>query len=208
MTIKFKKYGDYLGDGDYKIHDDIQIEGFSLQESLLKYFKKREIDKNVINYQKDKEYTYTEFRSNNYKTFDVVGFYYKSDDKSYTIHCVSAHKFTKKTKSTQKKLEKIIDKIKIKLDKKYKNNEYFLYGNQPPYTKKVKESVFKYPNKKPYGNGSKSKKIYYNFSEDATIQLATYEWAKDAEPTWFNNVDISYSTFDFNEWLAVQSENY
>lgn len=52
------------------------------------------------------------------------------------------------------------------------------------------------------------KKIYYNFSEDATIQLATYEWAKDAEPTWFNNVDISYSTFDFNEWLAVQSENY
>ena len=55
MTIKFKNYGDYLGDGDYKIHDDIQIEGFSLQESLLKYFKKREIDKNVINYQKDKE---------------------------------------------------------------------------------------------------------------------------------------------------------
>ena len=205
MTIKLKGFGEYYDYGGFKIHDDIQIEGFSLGESLLKYFKKKEIQKNQIDYYEDNTFIYYEFKKlKNFKTFDNVGFFIKSDDKEYKIHCISATKFTKDLTKLLKKIENIIDKFKVKLDKKYKNNEYVEYQ---PYINKNK-SIFKYPNKKPFGKGSISKKIYYNFQEDANIQIASYKWAKDANPNWFNNVDISYSTFDFNEWLAIQSENF
>ena len=65
---------------------DFEIEGMSIGDSALDFFTEQQINKNTMNYYKDKTYTPVQNDAFSFfKTYDAIDFDYKTDDKNYII---------------------------------------------------------------------------------------------------------------------------
>ena len=107
---------------------DIQIDGISIGDSLLDYYSEKEIKDNVLKdtYNKNKKYTVTGFfdSTNTSKIYDGFYFYYKTYDKNYIIHSISAfidydtyiYNCHKKVNKLDKELSAILNDAKRRRD--------------------------------------------------------------------------------------------
>ena len=107
---------------------DVQIEGISIGDSLLDYYSEKEIKDNVLKdtYNKNKKYTVTGFfdSTNTSKIYDGFYFYYKTYDKNYIIHSISAfidydtyiYNCHKKVNKLDKELSAILNDAKRRRD--------------------------------------------------------------------------------------------
>ena len=107
---------------------DVQIEGISIGDSLLDYYSEKEIKDNVFKntYEREKKYTTTEFfdNTNTSKIYDGFYFYYKTYDKNYIIHSISAfidydtyiYNCHKKVNKLDKELSAILNDAKRRRD--------------------------------------------------------------------------------------------
>ena len=107
---------------------DVQIEGISIGDSLLDYYSEKEIKDNVLKdtYNKNKKYTVTGFfdSTNTSKIYDGFYFYYKTYDKNYIIHSISAfidydtyiYNCHKKVNELDKELSAILNDAKRRRD--------------------------------------------------------------------------------------------
>ena len=66
---------------------DFQIEGISIGDSLLNYYSKSEIKKNIADYYDDDEYKVTEFNSLN-SDYMLIQVHFKTSDKKFTIFAI------------------------------------------------------------------------------------------------------------------------
>ena len=74
---------------------DFQIEGMSIGDSALDYFSKEEINSNkTLIYERD--FDKVEIRNNNFKTYELIGFYLKKNDKRYEIFGITGAIFVSK----------------------------------------------------------------------------------------------------------------
>ena len=87
---------------------DFQIEGFSIGDSLLDYYKESEIkNKNKNFYPKSKKIYMIEFYDN-FKLFDAVAFHLQKNDENYIIESIKGVIFfDKNIKKCRKKMTKI-----------------------------------------------------------------------------------------------------
>ena len=68
---------------------EFELEGISIGDSALKFFKEEAIKNNTWDYPNKK---YKRVQNDNYdffKTYDAIDFHYKSNDKKYIIHSLS-----------------------------------------------------------------------------------------------------------------------
>ena len=69
---------------------DLEIEGISIGDSLLKYFSEEEILSSKADWYSDKTYSTSMLSLNNYEVFKDIDFSYLSSDKKYKIVSISA----------------------------------------------------------------------------------------------------------------------
>tara|TARA_B100001121_G_scaffold175949_1_gene153507 strand:+ start:484 stop:1062 length:579 start_codon:yes stop_codon:yes gene_type:complete len=182
-----------------------KIEGFTVGEKLSRFYPPKTIKKNIINEvpNSNKKFIqsgyYEHYDSKETKfleEFDQICFFYKPNDKNFIIHAVSAIYFCKK----QKDRNDFVKTYEKKID--------YDWGDL---LKKSKQ-IYKYPNKYPYGKGSKSLMTYYQFPtynyNNDLILISNKSYAKDANSNWGNNVEVTYMTFEFNDWLAKHTSKY
>ena len=105
---------------------DVQIDGMSIGDSLLDYYSEKEIKDNVFKNTYESKYTTTEFfdNTNTSKIYDGFYFYYKTYDKNYIIHSISAfidydtyiYNCHKKVNKLDKELSAILNDAKRRRD--------------------------------------------------------------------------------------------
>tara|TARA_B100002051_G_C16522764_1_gene528583 strand:+ start:136 stop:723 length:588 start_codon:yes stop_codon:yes gene_type:complete len=169
---------------------DFQIEGISIGDSLLKYYKESEI-KNLkkTNYPKsDKFYLLDGIETKNQKEYEVLSFHLKKNDKQYIIHSISAGIFYRKNfNDCLIKKKEIVDQIKSRY-KKLKLNEY----------------DFKY-------KIDDLKSIAYvsdlDLKDDSSLRVWCVNWSKVTEKkrNFVDNLSVAISPNYFSKWLTEEA---
>ncbi len=168
---------------------DFQIEGMSVGDSLLDYFSKKEIKDNTeIGYYTNNKYTPVEFfQLSSFKTYDSVGLRYKTDDKKYIIVGISGVLFCEKNIEKCNKKQKEIDleisnmlKKSQRVDNKGKHS-----------ADKSGKSTFSHIN------------FWLTSGESVTIELIDWSEKITNEKGWTDNVNVSFRTEEFNDFLGI-----
>ena len=168
---------------------DFEIEGMSIGDSLLDYFSKKEIKDNTnTNYYTNNKYTPVEFfQLSSFKTYDAVGFKYKTDDKKYIIVGISGTLFCEKNIEKCNKKQKEID---LELSNMLKKSQRV--------DDKGKHSA---------DESGKSTFLHINFwlisGDVVVIELVDWSEKITNEKGWTDNVNVSFRTEEFNDFLGI-----
>ena len=166
---------------------DFQIEGMSVGDSLLDYFSKKEIKDNTnINYYTNNKYTSVEFFGlPAFKIYDTVGFDYKTTDKKYIIDAIRGVLFCEKNIEKCNKKQKEID---LELSKMFKKSKREVDKGKHSADKSGK-STFSHIN-------------FWLISGDA-VNIELIDWSEKItnEKGWTDNVNVSFRTKEFNDFL-------
>ena len=93
---------------------DFEIEGMSLGDSALRYYKEKEIKKNTENIYGDNLYTqFTSTSTNSNSDYDSHQIHYKLGDKNYIIEVIAGVKWTESFNQCKKLKEKIKKELSI-----------------------------------------------------------------------------------------------
>ena len=108
---------------------EIELDGMSLGESLLKFTSENEIKKNEINYFDDERQYYVVFYNKNLSKFDDMEIYLKTNDKKYIMKSINAGIYPKNLKECLKIKDEYINEITSTLnldfvDASYTHNYY------------------------------------------------------------------------------------
>ena len=166
---------------------DFEIEGISVGDSALKFFSENEIKKNIKNWYQDKTYTYSAIAKNNFKLYDKVGFFYKTNDDNYKIVSLSAYLWCKKS---------ITDCLNNQ--KKVKEDFSIIFKDLSQ-----KDNVFNYPPSTDAGTKSKAIQTIFFFNNGDQVVIETKDWSKDSKYT--DNFSINLDTKEFVIWLTNNS---
>ena len=166
---------------------DFQIEDMSIGDSLLDYFSKKEIKDNTnINYYTNNKYTSVEFSElPSFKIYDSVEFDYKTDDKKYIIVAIAGVLFCEKNIEKCNKKQKEID---LELSKMFKKSQREVDKGKHSADKSGK-STFSHIN-------------FWLISGDA-VNIELIDWSEKItnEKGWTDNVNVSFRTKEFNDFL-------
>ena len=168
---------------------DFQIEGMSVGDSLLDYFSKKEIKDNTnINYYTNNKYTSVEFSGlPSFEIYDSVEFNYKTDDKKYIIDAIGGTLFCEKNIEKCNKKQKEID---LELSNMLKKSQRV--------DDKGKHSADK---------SGKSTFLHINFwlitGDVVVIELVDWSEKITNEKGWTDNVNVSFRTEEFNDFLSI-----
>ena len=173
---------------------DFEIEGMSLGDSALNFFTKSEIDKSVeempqypndqykIAYiQKSKKY--------DFKNYQGITFYFKKNDKSYTIAgIVASNYYPNDFQNCLNDLKKMRKDIENSFDvlPTYEGEDLLEFDT-------FGETIM-------HG-------VVYNLSDNGFSQVACYDWSKEISKIQ-NRVDeltIGISTKEYGEWLKLNT---
>ena len=163
---------------------DFQIEGMSIGDSLLDFYK---IDK--INsapkayYPKSKKHYLTEF-SDNLKTYDIVAVHIKENDKQFKITSIKGViLYNKKIKKYKKKMKEVELDISKSL-----NIEKKLYEEK------------EYPDKR-----GKAYITEFEINKDS-LRIWCVDFYKKAEKSGTkDNLSVSIEPFEFSKWLKDEA---
>ena len=177
--------------------DDVrnfQIEGMSIGDSALNFFTKSEIDKSVkempqypneeykIAYiQKSKKY--------NFENYQGITFYFKRNDKSYTIAgIVASNYYPNDFQNCLNDLKKMRKDIENSFDvlPTYEGEDVLEFDT-------LGETIM-------YG-------VVYNLSDNGFSQVVCYDWSKEISKIQgrMDELTIGISTKEYGEWLDLNS---
>ena len=162
---------------------DFEIEGMSIGDSALKFFQENEIKKSIKDWYPDRTYIYSSIVKKSFKQYDKIGFFYKANDKTYTIVSLSAYVICKKNINDCKKIQKEV-----------KKEFSILFSNL-----EQKDNVYNYPTSVNNGSGSKSFQNAYFFKNGDQIVIETKDWSKNSKFT--DNFSVNLDTKKFAAWL-------
>ena len=167
---------------------DFQIEGMSVEDSLLNYFSEEKIinSKRYYGYLDNEFYAVGFDRENSFEVYDTVEIHLKTDDKKYKIYAVDGLIFyTNNIDDCYKKK----DEIEKELSKIFKD------------IKKIDTGTAKH-------RGDKSGKstitsIYWEFDSRDFVTLECYDWSKEMETTknWADHLRISVFKKELDIWI-------
>ena len=166
---------------------DFEIEGMSIGDSLLDYFSEKEIiEKSMTDY-KDKTFTRTDLKLNNSKIYEHFQFHFKTNDKKYKIHMLSAGNFLDDTDDCKNQMSEI--------DKNLMNNFSDINREIKPETNH------------PADPDSKSNSIYYYFSSGGGFRVSCLDWSKkfQTEKNWHNHIKVSGFTEEILQWFINEA---
>jgi len=163
---------------------DFEIEGLSIEDSLLNHFSVSEI-KNFQNYDdlpSDMSFRIIEIYSNQMKMdlYDTVQIYYKPNDKAFKIHGVNGGLFC----DTKKKCINQYDEIKKDISKLFGDNLKSDNFNGKHMDDNTGQSVFEYI-------------VYYH--PNGEIAVGYTDWAKHMN--YNDNVSIDITTQEVSNWV-------
>ena len=163
---------------------DFEIEGLSIEDSLLNHFSVSEI-KNFQNYDdlpSDMSFRIIEIYSNQMKMdlYDTVQIYYKPNDKAFKIHGVNGGLFC----DTKKKCINQYDEIKKDISKLFGDNLKSDNFNGKHMDDDTGQSVYEYI-------------VYYH--PNGEIAVGYTDWAKHMN--YNDNVSIDITTQEVSNWV-------
>ena len=163
---------------------DFEIEGLSIEDSLLNHFSVSEI-KNFQNYDdlpSDMSFRIIEIYSNQMKMdlYDTVQIYYKPNDKAFKIHGVNGGLFC----DTKKKCINQYDEIKKDISKLFGDTLKSDNFNGKHMDDNTGQSVFEYI-------------VYYH--PNGEIAVGYTDWAKHMN--YNDNVSIDITTQEVSNWV-------
>ena len=164
---------------------DFEIEGLSVGESALNFFKESELQKNIRQNQyqgSDRKFYDTQVRKNNFDIYDEITLVFKKDDKNYEIYSIGGIIFygkrTKKCISDYKKILKDIENI-------FPNHTKDIWKNQKHHQDQSGKSLV---------NGA-----LITLKSGATAEVACYSWSD--EMNFEDYVLVGINSKEFENWL-------
>ena len=162
---------------------DFEIEGMTIDDSLLDFFSEKEIIKNKqeAQYPNDDHILTSFYKHKNFTTYEMILVAHKKNDKNYIITSIGGNIFFK-------------DNINNCFTKKSEIEKEFdlLFNTVEKYSEKIKKDYDKTGN-------SYSHLIEYEFKNGDTIQITCDDWSKklsDEETLWDSlSVNIQSSNF-------------
>ena len=170
---------------------DFEIEGMSIGDSLLDYMSEKEIKNNIVEiyqYYNNQDFTTVQLSNHRILTqYDGFQINIKRKDQNYIIYGLNGGIFY-----TNKNIEECYVDMK-KIDRDISN----LYNN----LEKVGPEKQIHP-ADPSGDSTYTG-IYNYFPSDSTISVECYDWSNKItkEKNWVDNLRISISSKEFNDWL-------
>ena len=175
--------------------DDIsefEIEGMSIGDSLLEYFNRNEIIRNIEkDYYKHHKFQTAEFyKSEKIKKYDSISISFKKKDTNYKIVNIVGINFYNNIKVCHEDMSSIDEEISYIFNKLERTTD-----NSPHEVDEKGESFVK--------------AIRYWFENDDIISIACYDWSQRLTDSkgWTDNLSIEITTREFNEWLANEAFN-
>ncbi len=167
---------------------DFEIEGMSVETSLLNFFKEEKIinSKRNYNYPKSGFYAVGFDKEDFFETYDTLEIHLKTYDKSYKIYSIDGIIFYKKNINDCYKKQ---NQIEIELSKIFKNAKKE-FGNY-----KLKSDK----------SGKSTTRAYYWFLENKdVITLECYDWSKEMEVSlgWADNLRVSFVNKEIYDWFT------
>ena len=100
--------------------NEIELDGMSLNDSLLNFTSKQEIKKNIIQYFDNERDYYIVFYNKNLTLYDDFEIYLKTNDNRYEVKAINAGLYPKNLKECLDTMNKISDDISSSLGIKFK----------------------------------------------------------------------------------------
>ena len=161
---------------------DFEIEGISIGDSLLNYYKKSEIENAIYTgaYKSDKFLMVTFLTPND--TYEALQFHVKKNDDKFKIYSISGQ--TKMSlKPCLKKRDKIIQELKGLF----------------PKTKLLELDKREHPGYK----NSYSYSSYFQFVSGDLIEIACYDYSPIVNKSAADKLTVSLDTKEFNDFLTT-----
>ena len=167
---------------------DFEIEGMSVGDSLLDYFSLSDIKNNKKNFYNDNKFSISHL--DNFKTFyfgklyDAIQFSYKSNDKKYIIHGISALiDFSNSIKKCKQKKREIVKEIKS------------IFTNPDIKNDTISHPVDKTGKSKVYRTSFQINSSYKYFP----IDVACFDFTK--KTGMGDHLRLGIKTDEYNDWL-------
>jgi hypothetical protein len=166
---------------------DLQIEGISIGDSLLDYFSEKEIQNNQEYYYKDNKMSTAAFNNIQFfKTFDLVQFNYKSNDKNYIINAIDGViSFEYNFEECSTKQNEIISDILV------------VFNDQITFQESHSNHGADVTGK------SKVKHKFYQFESGDYLLLQCIDWSKKMEDeyNYYDHLKVALVTNELMDWL-------
>ena len=164
---------------------DFQIEGMSVEDSLLDFFSEDEINNSRRNYFSNRKY-YAVGISKNIEIYETIDIYLKSGDKSYEIKTIAGYIFINKKKCLSKRKQVAKELRDLFKNSKEVNSENDSHAADKTGKSKVYTTSFLLKNKE----------------ADDHIRVECTDWSKDIEDkhNWADNFNVSAVTKEINDW--------
>ena len=159
---------------------DFQIEGVSIGDSLLRFYNKKDIERNIDRtpYKSDEFLMITPPSSS--KIYEMIQFHTKKNDENYIIHSISGQNLMPVSSCITER-DKILHEIKS------------LFPN----TKLIDLGKRDHPGYK----NSYSYSIYFKFKSGDLIEIACYDFNDQPNKNLGDKLTISLDTKEFNQFL-------
>ena len=165
---------------------DFQIEGITLGDSLLNFFSKDEIDKNLRNFYNDDTYLVTLLPTlNSDSNYEYIQVHFKKNDRKYIVQAIDG----------------LID-IDIKECLKLQNNIVNEISSLFKKIKKIGPISYKHGVDK---SGKSTTKLFeWNF-DNANIEVVCYDFFKPIE--WPDGLNVALIKNELQDWLNTKAYN-
>ena len=173
---------------------DFEIEGISLGDSALNFFTKSDIDKSVKKmpqYPND-EYKIAYIQKNkkyNFKNYEGITFYFKKNDKSYSIVGILASNYYPNN------FQNCLNDLK-KMRKDIENS----FNVLPTYDGKDRLEFDTFGETTMHG-------VVYDLAKNGFSQVVCYDWSKEISKIQgrIDELTLAISTKEYGEWLEANS---
>ena len=167
---------------------EFEIEGMSLEESLLNHFDENKIIANNLNYiyHNDKFYAVAFYKENFYETYESLEIHLKKNDKNYKIYAIDGLIFYDEINQCHKKQDEIIKDINNLLE----NTKMIDLG-----VSKMSDDI----------TGKSSRRsFYWELDNGNIVAVECYDWSEEIfqKNSWYDNLRISIVTKELNNWLT------
>ena len=163
---------------------DFEIEGISLGDSLLNFFSKDEIDKNLRNFYNDDAYLVTLLPTlNSDSRYEYIQVHFKKDDRKYIVQAIDG----------------LID-IDINECLKLQNNIVNEISSMFKKIKKIGPSTYKHSADR---SGKSTTRFFeWNF-DNANIEVVCYDFVKPIE--WPDGLNVALIKKEVQDWLNTKA---
>ena len=164
------------------------ISEISINDSLLKYFSKKEIKKNIKNFYKDKKFIVTVLTNERIKeSYDYIQIHFKKNDKKFKVQSINGTKIMNYDSCLE--LQKKID---------YENiNKFKDFSRSGPTTRKHAHDKT---------GESKATSFFYIFNTGDIAEVSCYFFAEHMG--YKGGLTEGISTAEFHNWLETKKSEY